>query len=144
MKFRTSLLDENERYRGIVRVGGFRPKEYVLIENTAAKVWKGKEFLELDEITAENAGIRIGDCVEVERIEPEEAEKVLLEGKINCWLPFNLKKNLNSALIGRVVAENQKLAFKEKDLNVLLVKKTVPKGFVIIGKDTEIVLKEMI
>jgi len=89
MKLKTAMLKEEEKYRGIVRISksvGIQPGEYVLISRkmkTAAKVWtknSNAKFIWLDEVTAENAGIEIGDYVEVERIKPAIAEEVVLTG----------------------------------------------------------------
>ena len=76
------MLKEEEKYRGIVRISrsvGVQPGEYVLISGktkTAARVWtknSDKKYIWLDEVTAKNANIEIGDYVE--RIEPATAEK---------------------------------------------------------------------
>ena len=89
MRLRTAMLKEDEKYRGIVRISksvGIQPGEYVLISGkmkTAAKVWtknSNAKLIWLDEVTAENAGIEIGDYVEIERIEPVIAKRVILIG----------------------------------------------------------------
>jgi len=104
MKLKTAMLKEEEKYRGIVRIGkgiGIQPGEYVLISGkmkTCAKVWtksSDERIVWMDEVTAENAGIEIGDYVEVEKIEPAIARKVVLAGEElskHTWLPRIIAK----------------------------------------------------
>ena len=157
MKLKTAMLEEEEKYRGFVRVSksvGIHPGEYILIlgkMKTAAKVWtknSNTKLIWLDEVTAENAGIEIGDYVEVERIEPVIAKKVVLAGEElskHTWIPRIIARTeedlIKLALRGRILSIGEFVAVRglSTDLPVLYeVLETDPAGFVIISENTEI------
>jgi len=157
MKLRTAILEEEEKYRGIVRISksvGIQPEEFVLITGkmkTAAKVWIkncDERLIWLDEITAENAGIEIGDHVEVERIEPVMAKRVVLIGEElseYTWIPRIIAKSeedlIKLVLKGRVLSVGEIIAVRglSTDIPVFYeVLETDPSGFVIVSDNTEI------
>jgi len=157
MKLRTAILKEEERYRGIVRISKsvrIQPGEYMLISGkmkTAAKVWtknSNAKLIWLDEITAENAGIEIGDYVEVEKFEPVIARKVVLAGEDlskHTWIPRIIARTeedlIKLVLRGRVLSVGEFVAVRglSTDLPVLYeVLETDPMGFVIVSENTEI------
>ena len=157
MKLRTAILKEEEKYRGIVRISksvGIHPREYVLISGkmkTAAKVWtenSNANLIWIDEVTAENADIEIGDYVEVERIEPVTARKVVLAGEElskHTWIPRIIAKSeedlIKLVLKGRVLSVGEVVAVRglSTDIPVFYeVLETDPSGFVIVSDNTEI------
>jgi len=157
MKLRTAILKEMEKYRGIVRISkniGIQPGEYVLISGkmkTAAKVWtkRGDEgVIWLDEVTAKNAGIEIGDYVEVEKIKPAIAKRVVLAGEElskHTWIPRIIARAeedlIKLVLRGRVLSAGEVIAVRglSTDLPVLYeVLETDPSGFVVVSDNTEV------
>lgn len=159
MKLKTVMLNEEERYRGIVRISksvGIQPGEYILISGkveTAAKVWtknSDKKLIWLDEITAENAGIEIGDYVEVEKIEPATARKVVLAGEElskHTWIPRIIARTeedlIKLVLRGRVLSVGEFIAVRGLSTDTLIlyeVLETEPSGFVVVSEVTEIEL----
>jgi len=157
MRLKTVLLKEEEKYRGIARISksvGIHPGEYVLISGkmkTAAKVWtknSNERLIWLDEVTAENAGIEIGDYVEVEKIEPATARKVVLAGEDlskHTWIPRIIARTeedlIKLVLRGRVLSVGEVVAVRglSTDLPVLYeVLETDPAGFVIVSENTKI------
>jgi len=159
MKLKTVMLREEEKYRGIVRLSkgiGIQPGDYVLISGkmeTAAKVWTNnsdEKIIWIDEITAENAGIEIGDYVEVERIEPAIARKVVLAGEDlseHTWLPRIIARTEEELIMlvlrGRVLSVSEIVAVRgiSTDLPVFYeVLETEPSGFVVVSDETLIIL----
>ena len=159
MKLKTVMLREEEKYRGIVRLSkgiGIQPGDYVLISGkmeTAAKVWTNnsdEKIIWIDEITAENAGIEIGDYVEVERIEPAIARKVVLAGEElskHTWIPRIIARSeedlIKLVLKGRVLSVGEIVAVRgiSTDLPVFYeVLETEPSGFVVVSDETLIIL----
>jgi len=158
MRLKTAILKEEEKYRGIVRIGksiGIQPGEYILISGkmkTAAKVWtknSNAKLIWLDEVTAENAGIEIGDYVEVEKLEPAIAKKVVLIGEElseHTWIPRIISRNeedlIKLVLKGRVLSVGEVVAIRglSTDLPVFYeVLETNPSGFVVVSDETEII-----
>ena len=159
MRLKTAMLEEREKYRGIVRISksvGIQPGEYVLISGkmkTAAKVWtknSNAKLIWLDEVTAENAGIEIGDYVKIERIEPVIAKRVILIGdelSEHTWIPRIISRSeedlIKLVLKGRVLSIGEVVAVRglSTDLPVFYeVLETDPSGFVVISDNTEIKL----
>ena len=159
MKLKTAMLKEEEKYRGIVRISksiGIQPGDYVLISGkmkTAAKVWtknSDTKFIWLDEVTAENASIEIGDYVEVERIKPATARKVVLAGEglsKHTWIPRIIARSegdlIKLVLRGRVLSVSEIVAVRgiSTDLPVFYeVLETEPSGFVVVADETLIIL----
>ncbi len=160
MKLRTKPLEKEDRYRGIVRISeniGIKPKEYVAIfgeRTTAAKVWTKKSdenCIWLDEITAKNAGVEIGETVEVERVKPKIARTVVFRGEDlsnHTWLPRLISKDkenlLKIVLVGRVVTAGDIVAVRTPSANTLVlyeVIETNPDDFVVITEKTEVKLQ---
>ncbi len=159
MKLKTAILKEEEKYRGIVRISksvGIHPGEYILIlgkMKTAAKVWtknSNERIIWLDEVTAENAGIEIGDYVEVERIEPVIAKKVVLAGEElskHTWIPRIIARTeedlIKLVLRGRVLSIGEFVAVRGLSTDALVIYEvldTEPSGFVVISEETKIEL----
>jgi len=157
MKLKTAMLKEEEKYKGIVRISksvGIQPGEYVLISGkmkTAAKVWtknSNAKLVWLDEITAKNAGIEIGDYVEVEKFEPAIAKRVVLAGEElskHTWIPRIIARTeedlIKLVLKGRVLSAGEVIAVGglSTDLPVLYeVLETDPSGFVVVSDNTEV------
>ncbi|MET1125003.1 MAG: hypothetical protein ABWW66_07080 [Archaeoglobaceae archaeon] len=150
MRLRTKLLKEEDRYRGIVRLGKdlrFRPKNYIAItgkRKTAARVWieRSREFVWIDEITAKNAKVSIGDTVKIEKIEPRQAKLIVLSGEDPSnvfWPPSLASKLLKETLVGRVATGGDLLALKTPlGLAVYEVIETNPDGFVVVAEDTDL------
>jgi len=159
MKLRTAMLKEEEKYRGIVRVSksvGINPGEYILISGkmkTAARVWtknSNEKLIWLDEVTAENAGIEIGDYVEVEKFEPVIARKVVLAGEDlskHTWIPRIIARTeedlIKLVLRGRILSIGEFVAVRGLSTDFLIlyeVLETDPLGFVVVTHNTEIKL----
>jgi len=159
MKLKTAMLKEEEKYRGIVRISksvGIQPGDYVLISGkmkTAAKVWvknSNAKFIWLDDVTAENAGIEIGDYVEVERIEPAMAKEIVLTGEElskHTWIPRIIARTeedlIKFVLKSRVLSVGEVVAVRglSTDLPIFYeVLETDPRGFVVISDETEIIM----
>ena len=157
MKLKTAVLKEGKKYRGIVRINkslGIQPGEYVLISGetkTCAKVWtknSDAKIIWLDEVTAENAGIEIGDYVEVEKIELVIAKKVVLareELSKHTWIPRIIARTeedlIKLVLKGKVLSVGEIVAVRgiSTDLPVLYeVLETDPSGFVVVADNTEV------
>ena len=154
---KTAILKEEEKYRGIVRISksvGIQPGEYVLISGkikTAAKVWtknSNAKIIWLDEVTAENAGIEIGDYVEVEKFEPVIAKKVVLIGEElseHTWIPRIISRSeedlIKLVLKGRVLSAGEFVAVRGLSTNIPVfyeVLETDPLGFVVVSDKTEV------
>ncbi len=159
MKIKTALLKEDEKYRGIVRISkdiGIQSGEYVLISGkmeTAAKIWTKKsdeKIIWIDEVTAENAGVEIGNYVEVKKIEPAIAKKVVLVGEElskHTWIPRIIARTegnlIKLVLKGRVLSVGEIIAVRglSTDIPVFYeVLDTEPSGFVVVSDETEIEL----
>ena len=157
MKLKTAMLREEEKYRGIVRISkgmGIQPVDYVLISGkmkTAAKVWtksSDERIVWMDEVTAENAGIEIGDYVEVERIEPAIAKEVVLIGdelSEHTWIPRIIARTeeelIKLVLKGRALSVGEIVAVRgiSTDIPVFYeVLETEPSGFVVVADNTEV------
>jgi len=157
MKLKTAMLKEEEKYRGIVRISksaGIHPGEYILISGkmkTAAKVWtknSNAKLVWLDEVTAENAGIEIGDYVEVEKLEPAIAKRVVLIGEElseHTWIPRIIAKSeedlIKLVLRGRVLSVGEVVAVRGLSTNVPVfyeVLETDPSDFVVVSNETKI------
>ncbi len=157
MRLKTAMLKEEEKYRGIVRISksvGVQPGEYVLIKGktkTAVKVWTkncDKKLIWLDEITAENASIKIGDYVEVEKFEPAIAKKVVLAGdeiSAHTWLPRMIAKSeedlIKLVLDGRVLSVGEVVAVRGLSTNIPVfyeVLESDPLNFVVVSSETKI------
>ncbi len=160
MKLKTKPLEKEDSYRGILRISrdvGVNPNEYVAIfgkRTTVAKVWTKsgeKNSIWLDEITVRNAGIEIGELVEVERITPKIARKVTLRGEDlsnYTWLPRLISKDkedlLKIALIRRAVTAEDIVAVRTPSADTFVfyeVVDTDPSDFVVIAENTEILLQ---
>jgi len=156
MEFKTKLLDEEERYSGIVRIskGAIRPGEYVVIygrRRTVSKVWTkscGENCIWIDEITAKNAGVSIGDSVRVYKIRPADAKEVILSGENlsdKVWMPRIISNSeedlIKLVLKGRALSAGDVVAVKSPSTDFVVfydVLKTKPYGFVVISNTTKI------
>lgn len=145
------------------------PGDYIVISgkrNTCARVWKagrrwcyehagsaGSEMIWMDEFTAKNAGIRFGEKVFANQISPRTAEFV----ELSCREKLS-DHTVLSRLLARSEGELIKIVTRKRAVSagetmvvrgistnlpvVFRVLKTIPKGFVVIGEETEIEVKQ--
>ncbi|KAA0011544.1 MAG: CDC48 family AAA ATPase [Thermoplasmata archaeon] len=138
---------------------GVSPGDVVEIEGgrkTGAIVWRarpvdeGKGIIRIDNLTRKNARVSIGDKVIVRKAEPKIAHRVLIAPAISQSQPIRFGHGIESlvkrGLFKRPVSTGDTIVVPGIALfgNSLPfgVVKTEPKGIVLIGEETEVVVKE--
>ena len=163
IELQVEKLSESDSYRGIVRVSkkalkklNLSPNNYIIIKGkkrTCSKLWTTEEeILRIDEITAENAGIKFGEKAVISPAEVKPAELLELTTKEDLssrtWLPSFIAGSeedlLKTLAKGRAVKSGEKLAILPPSENrpvIFSVKRTVPDGFVAIEDETRVLLR---
>ena len=138
---------------------GVSPGDVVEIEGgrkTGAIVWRarpvdeGKGIIRIDNLTRKNARVGIGDKVIVRKAEPRIAEKVVIAPAISqsqrIQFGHGIENLVKRGLLKRPVNAGDTIVIPGIALfgNSLPfgVVKTEPKGIVLIGEETEIIVKE--
>ena len=138
---------------------GVSPGDIVEIEGerkTGAIVWRarpvdeGKGIIRIDNLTRKNARVGIGDKVIVRRAEPKIASSVVIAPAISqsqrIQFGHGIENLVKRGLLKRPVTAGDTIVIPGIALfgNSLPfgVVKTVPKGIVLIGEETEIVVRE--
>ncbi|HDN95867.1 MAG: ATPase [Thermoplasmata archaeon] len=138
---------------------GVSPGDVVEIEGgrkTGAIVWRarpvdeGKGIIRIDNLTRKNARVGIGDKVIVRKAEPRIAEKVVIAPAISqsqrIQFGHGIENLVKRGLLKRPVTAGDTIVIPGIALfgNSLPfgVVKTEPKGIVLIGEDTQIVVRE--
>ncbi len=138
---------------------GVSPGDVVEIEGgrkTGAIVWRarpvdeGKGIIRIDNLTRKNARVGIGDKVIVRKAEPKIAEKVVIAPAISqsqrIQFGHGIENLVKRGLLKRPVTAGDTIVIPGIALfgNSLPfgVVKTEPKGIVLIGEETQIVVRE--
>jgi len=138
---------------------GVSPGDVVEIEGgrkTGAIVWRarpvdeGKGIIRIDNLTRKNARVGIGDKVVVRKAEPRIAEKVVIAPAISqsqrIQFGHGIENLVKRGLLKRPVTAGDTIVIPGIALfgNSLPfgVVKTEPKGIVLIGEETQIVVRE--
>ena len=138
---------------------GISPGDVVEIEGgrkTGAIVWRarpvdeGRGIIRIDNLTRKNARVGIGDKVIVRKAEPKMAQRVIIAPAISRSQRIQFGQGIENlvrrGLLKRPVTAGDTIVIPGIALfgNSLPfgVVKTEPKGIVLIGEDTEIVVKE--
>ncbi len=138
---------------------GISPGDVVEIEGgrkTGAIVWRarpvdeGRGIIRIDNLTRKNARVGIGDKVIVRKAEPKMAQRVVIAPAISRSQRIQFGQGIENlvrrGLLKRPVTAGDTIVIPGIALfgNSLPfgVVKTEPKGIVLIGEDTEIVVKE--
>ncbi|HEC88161.1 MAG TPA: AAA family ATPase [Thermoplasmata archaeon] len=138
---------------------GVSPGDVVEIEGgrkTGAIVWRarpvdeGKGMIRIDKLTRKNARVGIGDKVIVRKAEPRIAEKVVIAPAISqsqrIQFGHGIENLVKRGLLKRPVNAGDNIVIPGIALfgNSLPfgVIKTEPKGIVLIGEETQIIVKE--
>ncbi len=118
-------------------------------KQTAAVVWpaspedEGKNIIRIDGILRHNAGVGIGDTVEVEAAEAKEAKKVVLGLKEGARMGPEIARYIKTKLIGKPITKNDVLPINIYGTAILpfVVVSLAPTGVVIVTEKTDIQLK---
>ena len=137
---------------------GVSPGDIVEIEGgrkTGAVVWRarpvdeGKGIIRIDNLTRKNARVGIGDKVIVRKAHPKVAERVVIAPAISqqrIQFGHGIENLVKRGLLKRPVTAGDTIVIPGIALfgNSLpfSVVKTDPKGIVLIGEETEIIVKE--
>ena len=137
---------------------GVSPGDVVEIEGgrkTGAVVWRarpvdeGKGIIRIDNLTRKNARVGIGDKVIVRKAHPKVAERVVIAPAISqqrIQFGHGIENLVKRGLLKRPVTAGDTIVIPGIALfgNSLpfSVVKTDPKGIVLIGEETEIIVKE--
>ncbi len=132
---------------------GLTHEDYVAIKGkreTIAQVWparpldEGSGIIRMDSFTRKNVGVSIGDVVNVRKAEVNEAKTVVLAPLQVLKLNGNgYNRLLKKQYMERAITAGEELLFSIFGSPiVLVVQKTIPKGFVKITEGTEIEILE--
>jgi transitional endoplasmic reticulum ATPase len=128
---------------------GLTHEDYVAIKGkreTIAQVWparpldEGSGIIRMDSFTRKNVGVSIGDVVNVRKAEVNESKTVVLAPLQVLKLNGNgYNRLLKKQYMERAITAGEELLFSIFGSPiVLVVQKTIPKGFVKITEGTEL------
>lgn len=147
-------MDSESRSRLGLEVGDV--VEIVGKRSVAAKVFKGayedegKGILRIDGITRTNAGVSVDESVKVRRSDPLVADKITLAPNIPAGKKIKFENGMEDifrkGLMNRPVVKGNDVIIPNIALmgnrSPFTVVATVPKGIVIVGPQTEVVINE--
>ncbi|RME79614.1 MAG: AAA family ATPase [Methanobacteriota archaeon] len=118
-------------------------------KQTAAIVWpaqpedEGKEIIRIDGILRHNAGVGLGDVVEISKVEAKEAKKVVLGLKEGLRAMTDLSQYIKHKLVGKPITKGDVLPVSMFGSSVMpfIVSTLAPSSPAIVSERTEIIIK---